>query len=243
MKTAVDAVWTSGYFRRSRFPLAFGSSFLVAALAVAGCASAPVSPAGPVDVALERRAVEATAPAGAFRILFDWSAREGESRFGGRGVARVEQPERVRLDLVGPRGEAILSAALVGHSLHLPAGANTVAVPPPPLLWSVLGVFSPPPDARLVATRQDDGRVTLEYDDADGARWRFVLQGDTLRRAELDAPGQGRRTVELQGNGPRGLPQVAVYRDWTAFRELTLTLDQVHDAESFPADIWMPASP
>ena len=119
------------------------------------------------------------------------------------------------------------------------SGQTASVIPPPALLWTALGVLNPPPRARLTVARREGDQTQLEY--ARGAeRWRFTLVGGALSRAELDGAGSGRLTVELKGTGPLGLPKQAVYRDYAAFRELTLTLDRADEAEPFPPATWSP---
>ncbi|HEX6941155.1 MAG TPA: hypothetical protein VF158_17285 [Longimicrobiales bacterium] len=186
--------------------------------------------------------MNATAPGPPLHIVFEWTAREPEARFNGRGAARVEAPYRARLDLFGPRGEAYLSAAVVDGELRLPQGVDAGAIPPGPLLWSVLGVVRPPENAALVGASRDGGDARLDYE-RDGGRWTFVLEEGRLRRAEWKPADGGRYTVELEGDGPYGLPRRAVYRDWAAFSELTLELDEVERVEPFPPEIWTPDAP
>jgi hypothetical protein len=224
-----------------------------------GACAARARPAGPVPATpprassstaaattpspqeLARAAVDATARRVPMRVVFDWKVQDRDARFSGQGVARVEPPDRARLDLFGPRGEGYLSAAVVGDSLRVPPGLRpqAAAVPPQTLLWSVLGVLRPPEGARLVSARQQGTEVRLEYARGD-ERWQFVVAAGRLQRAELDRPGTGRQTLELQGEGPLGLPREAVFRDFAAFRQLTLTLDRADEAQPFPPDTWAP---
>jgi len=215
-----------------------------------GEAAVPASPGTPANVVvardsadegLARSAIAATAPSRPLKLVFDWSLQDRDAHFAGKGAARVEPPYRARLDLFGPRNEGYLTAAVVGEVVRIPPAAQAQAslVPPPALLWTVLGVLSPPSDARLTAVRRAGDQTRLEY--ARGAdRWRFTLVGGKLRQAELDRSGTGRQSVALKGEGPLGLPKQAVYRDYAAFRELTLTLDRADEAEPFPPATWSP---
>jgi hypothetical protein len=230
----VDAPPRAGYVPAPRAGL-----LALAALALAGCAARNGFPDAPVSYEIARAAVEATAPAAAVRAVFDWRLQERDARFSGRGVARIEPPYHGRVDLFGPRGEGVLSAALVGGELRLPPGGSTSVVPPSPLLWSALGVIRPPDDAELTGTWQDGARTRLEYTRG-GERWTFTLHDGRLHQAEWRAPGGARQTVELRGDAPRGLPREATFRDWAAFVELVLTLDQVTDADAFPPETWTP---
>lgn len=240
MPRTVDAMAGRGYTPQIRMSMRviLGCAAL-AASALAACAARVDAPPGPVARELETETIRATAPDTALRIIFDWTARERDARFSGRGVARVQAPYHARLDLFGPRGEAYLSAAVVNHELRLPASASPGAVPPAPLLWSVLGVVAPPPGAELVATRRDGETTTLEYRH-DGGRWSFALERGRLRSAAWDRDDGRRFTVELRGEGAFALPERAEYRDWAAFTELVLTLDEVEAVDAFSPDTWVP---
>jgi hypothetical protein len=214
---------------------------LLAALLImlpAGCAAAMQAPAEPPDPAHAERVAQASAPAQPFQVIFDWSLRERDARFSGRGSARIAPDYRARLDLFGPRGETYVAAALVGTDLAITAAQDASGeLPPPELLWTVLGTFHPPAGAELVRTDVDGSSLLLEYT-LGRERWRFRFTDDRLVHAEWDAGRAGRRTVELRGRETLGLPAVAVYRDITEFRELTLTLNEVHEVDSFPPHIF-----
>lgn len=187
---------------------------------------------------MEQAVLSATAPSGPVRVIFDWRMRERDARYSGQGVARVEPPDRARLDLFGPRGEGILSAAVVGEQVRLPTAAQTVELPPPAMLWGTLGVVAPPRGARLVETTRTGQRVRLAYELDDG-RMQFELDAGRLRHMRWDGPNR-RLTVELNGDAGHGSPQEAVYRDWSAFVELILEVDRVDDVDPYPDDIWVP---
>ncbi|NIP78984.1 MAG: hypothetical protein GWM90_07200, partial [Gemmatimonadetes bacterium] len=91
---------------------------LVAVL-LPGCAGRSVPET--VDPSAAADAIARTAPDRPLRVRFDWRILDGEARFSGEGVARIEPPYRARLDLFGPQGEGYLSAALVAGELRLPA--------------------------------------------------------------------------------------------------------------------------
>jgi hypothetical protein len=213
----------------------------VAAVALPACASRAAAPHGPLEPGLEALAVEATALERPLHIVFDWRVRERDATFSGRGVARVQPPYRARLDLFGPRGEHVLAAGLVGLDLRLP-GEPAVRLPPPALFWSALGVLHPPAFGELAVATRDSNRIRLEYAE-DRDRWRFALEDDRLLRAEWDPHRAGRHTVELRNAAAYGVPGRAVYRDWDAFFELTLTVDEVEHVDPFPHDIWTPGTP
>ncbi len=226
-------------------PAAPGESAAPASPGAATNAAPPASaPAAAGDTAaadVARAAIAATAPKRPMKLVFAWSLQDRDARFSGKGAARIEPPYRARLDLFGPRDEGYLSAAVVGEDLRIPpaAQAQAAVVPPPALLWTALGVLNPPADARLTTARRDGDQTELDYTRGP-ERWRFTLLAGRLSRVQFDRSGAGRLTVELKGTGPEGLPKQAVYRDYAAFRTLTLTLDRADEAEPFPPAIWSP---
>lgn len=213
-------------------------------LVAVGCAPAAVQTpdAGPPQPQLARQLMESSALDRPLRLVFSWNYTEENARFSGRGATRVEPPYKARLDLFGPRGETYLAAAAVGDELRLPAGmapSLRAMVPPVALLWTALGVLRAPEGATLASTQQRGDTLVIGYT-REQERWSFRAVGGRLQYAEWIGPQSGRKTVELRGSAAHNLPAVAVYRDWPAFRELTLTLDQVNEVTSFPEDTWYP---
>jgi hypothetical protein len=212
---------------------------------LAACAPAAVqTPASqdPPQPQLAQQLADASRLQRPLHIVFNWTYTEENARFSGRGATRVEPPYKARLDLFGPRGETYLAAAAVGDTLRLPPNAPSQLrsiVPPIALLWSALGVLRAPEGAALTSTTQRGDTLLLVYTRND-ERWSFRAVAGRLQYAEWNGPNSGRRTVQLTGTATFNLPAVAVYRDWAAFRELTLTLEQANEAASFPADIWYP---
>lgn len=206
-------------------------------LGIVSCTGGAETIRGPAEPELARVAEEVTAPATATRTVFDWNLEEGEARFRGEGVARVAHPYRARLDLFGPRGESYLRAVLLDRTLELPSGIAGAPLPPPGLLWSVLGVFREPSGAQLQATETRGDTLDLLYT-RDDERWSFRLVDDLVRFAEWRAAGNEQRTVEIREIGESGRPTVVVYRDWSAFRQLTIAAEETEDVASFPAETW-----
>jgi hypothetical protein len=203
------------------------------------CAPAIAQNDQTVDPAIAERLAAATAPQQPYHVVFSWTLRERDGRFTGQGSARVDVQRRARLDLFGPRGETYMAAALVDTDLRLAASPDAAGeLPPPEMLWTVLGIFVPPADATLLAASDDGSAARLEYGRGN-ERWRFQFTNGRLTNAEWQAGRQSRRTVELRGQERLGLPREAYYRDWAEFRELILTLEQVHDADAFPPDIFV----
>lgn len=211
----------------------------------AGCSHGPQQGAPapqPPDTALEHWALRAAAPpANALQATFTWRLQEKEARFGGQGVTRMAPPDHARLDLFGAHGEPYLAAAVVGDDLRVPSGVDEQDVPPVALLWTVLGVLRPPEGARLVATRGDTSHLELGYQGESG-EWRFVLDRGRLVSARWQPDDGGRHTVDLTLSTESTLPGEARYRDWLAFRELDLKLDDVKYVTGFSSEIWSPRS-
>ena len=93
----------------------------LAALAITACAGRSIP--ATLDPPVAEDAIAETAPDRARRVVFDWRMLDGDARFSGRGVARIEPPYRARLDLFGPGDETVLSAALVDQDVRLPPGS------------------------------------------------------------------------------------------------------------------------
>jgi hypothetical protein len=201
-------------------------------------ACATHAPPDTADPAVADVVLAATAPDRPLHVVFEWRALEGDARFTGEGVARIQPPHHARLDLFGPRGDTYLSAGLVGDDLRLPPGVQAGQIPPPALMWAVLGVVAPPQGAVLVGTRDDGARAELYYETDAGTLW-YVLEGGRLRSARWDGAGR-RMVVELRGETGPGLPTQATYRDFAAVAELMLNLESVDEVEPFSPDIWNP---
>jgi hypothetical protein len=219
---------------------------LLLAATAAACAAGTAAPEGtpvPDPGASARELVAATEPTRMAQVNFGWTLDESGSRVRGRGVVRLQPPDRLRLDLFGPRNESVLAAALVGDEARLPAGARpTVAIPSPALLWAGLGAIRPPRDAAL-ATATTTGEATiLRYQTPSGEVYEYqVLQGAEPRLQQLQRLGSRGplETVSLE-RGDSGEISRARYRDWAAYRDLTLDIESTVDAEGFPEEIWTP---
>lgn len=224
------------------------SAVLAALLATA--ASTACRPPEPVVVApavdpeqLALALEDRTALEGPRRILFDWEINEAGVRARGRGVARVEPPYRARLDLFLAGGETVVRAALVDGELRLPPGARDGVLPPPDLLWGVLGVFRPRFGIEMMgAERLEDGDLRLRYRYPDGTALHFLVADGRVRAMETQEGGRTVQRVDLELEDGSRVPVEATYRDVTAFRELKLTRASIEVVEPFPPDIWDPAS-
>src|SRR5690606_39182942 len=177
------------------------------------------------------------------QAAFTWTLEEAGSRVSGRGVVRYVAPERLRLDLFGPRGETYLAASLVGDEFRLPpAATQAVELPSPALLWAALGVFRAPPGGTLASATAGEGGASLTYGEGE-ERFGFRAEeaGGTLRLSQVERIGRSGvlETVRLEYEAAGGLQRTR-YRDWSAFRDLVFELESVRDVESFPESIWTP---
>ena len=210
-----------------------------------GCGGAASGPSVPIPqtdaLGVAQRALEVTRPETPIRILFDWRVKEADLRFNGRGLARVEPPYRVRLDLFTSGGETLFQAALVEGILRIPPWAPRELAPPPALLWAALGIFRPDPDLGLLRGREEgEGGVTLRYGGDDDVELRFRLEGGSLTRAELYREGHLAEEVDLSLDTSTGAVLETVYRNHALFLELTFSLESSENVTTFSPDIWYP---
>lgn len=221
-----------------------GAVFIPLAMLL-GCASNPSAPAtSPLTVDPEvvaEDALEATLPGDPVQIGFGFRLREADLRFQGRGVARIQPPYRVRLDLFTGGGETFFQAALVGSDLRMPVWAPRALAPPPALLWAALGVFRPDVDLTLTGGREAEGGVvTLRYVRDDQEELRFRFSRGRLARAEIRRKGNLEEEVDLSYDEASGNVVETVYRNQAHFLELIFSLESVENVEAFPPDIWHP---
>lgn len=217
--------------------------FLLAALA--GCRTGSPLPKLPVPEMEARASADAaltrTRPSEPTEILFGFRVREADLRLSGRGIARMEPPYRVRLDLFSGGGETIFQAALVDGSLRIPPWAPRELAPPPALLWAAFGIFRPDPDLDFFEGRKgSENGLSLRYGGADDLELRFLIEGGHLTRAELIRDGHLVEEVDLRLDEDTGSVLETVYRNHALFLELTFTLESVENVASFPAGIWYP---
>lgn len=226
---------------------AFLLPFLLATLSACstGQLAAPVGNPVPDPAVFAANVRDGSIPATPQQITFGWTLDEAGSRVSGRGVVRLEAPERSRLDLFGPRGETYLTAALVNGEYRLPRGAvAAVALPSASLLWSAAGVVQPPSTATLTDATEADGNAELRYATPGGELFVYSLSASSDGAYLLDrlerAGAQGvLETVTLERDTAGTIVRTR-YRDWTAFRDLVLEVESVREAAAFPSNIWSP---
>jgi hypothetical protein len=233
---------TDRYARAARVPRRVS---LAVVLALAGCARTP--PEGPALPAPEGEAIAAelarqTQLADTAQIFFDWVLSEQGRRGTGKGTARVQSPDRARLDLFLNDLTTVARAVLVEDQVQATEALPEGSVPPAELLWATLGVFRPTPGSTLESARLVGEETELRYTSG-GQELRFRVRGQQLQRAELRQGGSLVHQVVLEpGQGAR-YPREATYQNRAQFRELKLTTTSIEDADAFPADIWTPTRP
>ncbi|HSJ09389.1 MAG TPA: hypothetical protein VK928_05725 [Longimicrobiales bacterium] len=186
---------------------------------------------------MANRLQEATRPGTRAHVVFDWSLTGRDASFSGTGVMRLDTGYRARVDLFGPRGETYAAAIIEDDAMRMVPQQASALLPPPALLWSLLGAFRVPTDAPLAGTQSDGSSTTLEYA-RDRTRWSFRFEGAALRSTEW-TDGNSRRTVTLTGASQLGFPAATTFRDWTEFRELTLRVTHVEEKTAFEPDVWI----
>ena len=227
--------------RRARL----AAGVLLALVGVAGCARSgrPVPASSPpLNLEAEVRLAEQDSRIErASQLTFNWRAREPDFRNDGVGVARVEPPDRARLDLFLENGETAAIAAVVGDELRVPGAMPLELVPPPALLWAAFGVFRPGDDAQPLHGRRTDGGVELHLRLPGGDTIRFRLRDRRVAEAAvLQGGAVVERVVVSQPREGSAYPSEATYRNLRDYRELELQLESFEYVEPFPAHIWDP---
>lgn len=173
---------------------------------------------------------------GHHKIIFTWELEDRDIRTKGDGAARLAYPDSARLDFILGGGFGSGAAVLIGDSLRTPPGASDLAhrfVPPPPLLWALLGRVALPnlPDTVI----RVEG-VTLRADVGQPVAWRLSFHGDTLFRAERVSGGRVEEWVERTDSSH------IRYHNSGGRRTLELTVTRTEEVPrsdpEFNASIW-----
>jgi hypothetical protein len=225
---------------RSYARLAIGFTGL---LSVVACGPQRLSVVGPLGdpAATERSLRSGTGLDEPVRIDFRWRLNEAGSRVTGVGVARIEPPNRARLDLFLDNDESVTAAALVDDELRLPPGAPDDILPPVQLLWGTLGVFRPTEDALLMGGERLQGSAErLRYAYGEGAELHYQVEDGEVRRLDLIRDGTVVEWMTVEHDDSERWPASVLYRNLVDFRELEITRTSVTPTGSFDPAIWDP---
>ena len=217
---------------------------LIVASLAAACGPRSLAVIGPVGdpegAAIELR--DQTGLESPLRIVFEWHLNDGGQRVEGRGVARVEPPDKARLDLFLDNGETVVSAALVGGELRLPPGSPDDILPPADLMWGALGIFRPQGDTRLLGGDRLEGEaLRLRYGYTDGREIHYSMVAGVLSALELLDGGRVVQRVDVAPERVARYPVEVTYRNLAEFRELRLVRESLDVVAGFDPEIWDPA--
>jgi hypothetical protein len=177
-------------------------------------------------------------------IEFEWRYRGREGRFSGDGAVRVNPPDSVRLDLLGPGWSGVQSAILVGDRVHY-IGEQRIQLPPPTFMWTMLGTFRPPANEQpRAATRGEWSELTYAVSADETVTFRFDSAGAVVE-AELKVGGSVLQTIKVEpgageGSGVYRWPKEARYRDLAEFHEVNIKVKAAREHEPFERRIYEP---
>jgi hypothetical protein len=176
-------------------------------------------------------------------ITFEWRYRGRDGRFSGEGGVRVNPPDSVRLDLLGPGFSGVQSAVLLGDRVHY-LGEQRVTLPPPTFLWTVMGIFRPPAGRQPEAVRRGE-RVELTYRLSEQRAITFAFDGaGRLIEADLRLNGDVVQEIKLErgegvgGGGAWSSPLEARFRDLAEFHEILIEVKEARAHEPFEPRIY-----
>ena len=202
----------------------------VGLIGAAGCVPR-LTPLTGAELPANRLPATQLAP-GRRQVVFTWELQDHEMNGRGDGAARIAAPDSARLDFFLGGGFGQGGAVLIGDSLRTPGGVADLArrlVPPPTLLWALLGRVALPnlPDTVI----RVEGS-TLRADIGRPIAWRLTFRGDTLSRAERVDNGHVIEWVE------RNDPTHVSYRNESARRSLQMVITKTFEVPEFDASIW-----
>jgi hypothetical protein len=216
-----------------------------AAIACAGRLPDPVPV--PQPAALAQRLHAAGTPDQPQLIVFKWRYRGREGRFSGEGAVRVNPPDSVRLDLLGPGWSGVQSAVLLGERVHY-VGEQRIQLPPPTFMWTVLGVFRPPAGIAPQGTRRGE-RLRLAYPLSARETLAFEFEGERLVEAMLEVGGDVVQRIDLKLPGRADAtvdrwvwPAEARFRDLGEFHEVKIEVTQIREHPPFERRIFRVAA-
>lgn len=174
------------------------------------------------------------------QLHFEWSLREPNLNVRGEGLARVQPPDRARVDLFLGEGSSVLAVALVGDALRMPRGAPRDLIPSAPLLWAVFGIFRPGDASVILGAERIGERVRLRYRLPDSNELHYYLVDGRVVGVEMYVDGDLVHEVDLYVPDVTRLARESVYHNNPSFRELKITVSTVENMDRFPERIWSP---
>lgn len=156
-------------------------------------------------------AVSSTGTTDPVRVVFEWEYADDRGRLRGDGAARVNPPDRFRLDLFST-AEGSMRAALVEGVLAVSGQIEDVQLPPPAFLYAMTGVFRPGVGEPTEGFRSADLDVLAYPADGSGVRYFYFRSGRLLRVEEREG-SRMRRRIELEWGDEPAWPREARYRD------------------------------
>lgn len=171
-------------------------------------------------------------------VLFEWEYVDARGNLRGDGSARVNPPDRFRLDLF-TTGEGSMSAVLVDDRLTTGGELEgDVQLPPETFLYAMTGVFRPGAGSPLEGFESRDFRV-LGYPGEGEARRYFYLLGDRLVRVEERRGSRLHRRIEIEWGEDPTWPREARYRDDVTPSAVRWELQRVRPQQDpYPEEIY-----
>ena len=180
-------------------------------------------------------------------IDFKWRYRGREGRFSGEGGVRINPPDSVRLDLLGPGWSGVQSAVLVGDDIYY-IGEQKITLPPPTFMWSMLGIFRPPAGIEPQGARRGEySQLTYRLSDRESVVFLFDAEG-LLVEAELKRNDDAVQTIRVvpgdPGEDPKAFrwPKEGRYRDLVEYLEIQIDVVGTRDHEPFESRIFQAAA-
>ncbi len=214
------------------------------ALGLAACTKSQPSlvPAGMQTVGAEQvnAWVGTTTPRAGALHRFKWLYQEDGPSKGGRGSARIAQPDTLRFDIAGSLGIGKGSAFVVGDSALwvVPEKSVQDLVPSFPLLWAMFGVAQAPNGSDRLAGLATGGRTAWQYaDGADTVNYLRVTGSAVTFYSEVRHAGKvtGRTEMTMSSDG---VPLKATLTVPSIPAKLEITFYATVPTPAFPAATW-----
>lgn len=213
-------------------------------MAAAACGPQLPDPVPVTDPgALESRLLELGTPDQPKLIEFEWRYWGREGRFSGDGGVRVNPPDSVRLDLLGPGWSGVQSAVMLGADVYY-LGEQRITLPPPTFMWTMIGAFRPPAGVQpRGARRGEHSELTYQLTPRAAVTFHFDAEG-RLIEGELRLDGDVVQEIQVEPGsadvGPGGYrwPREARFRDLREFHEVRIKVVEIREHAPFERRIF-----